>query len=165
MRLNSLRLQLRFLVPLALILVAAAYLALPLMDQLTLRWFSRDLNSRGELVASALSDSIAGSLQDPHDTRLTALLDRTVQNERLVAIALCSLDGRMLQKSSGFPPELNCAQARQAADGPDSVLQIGGGPVHVGVHAVNGDAGPIADWCCCTTSASSSAAARTRVNT
>jgi hypothetical protein len=51
-------LQLRFLVPLVVVLVASAYLALPLMDQLTLRWFARDLNIRGLLVTTALSDSI-----------------------------------------------------------------------------------------------------------
>ena len=39
---KTLRLQLRFLVPLALTLTAAAYIALPLMDRLTLRWFARD---------------------------------------------------------------------------------------------------------------------------
>ena len=54
--LKTLRLQFRFLVPLVVVLVAAAYLAVPLMDQVTLRWFSRDLNSRGILVANALSD-------------------------------------------------------------------------------------------------------------
>ena len=59
MALKTLRLQLRFLLPLAATLVVAAYLAVPLMDQVTLRWFSRDLNSRGVLVANALSDSIA----------------------------------------------------------------------------------------------------------
>ena len=33
-----------------------------LLDQVTLRWFSRDLNSRGVLVATALSDSIGRRL-------------------------------------------------------------------------------------------------------
>ena len=41
---KSLNLQLRFLLPLVVTLVVAAYLAVPLMDQLTLRWFARDLN-------------------------------------------------------------------------------------------------------------------------
>jgi trehalose 6-phosphate synthase len=145
MRVNSLRLQLRFLIPLALILIAAAYLALPLMDQLTLRWFARDLNSRGTLVASALSDSIAESLGKPDGARLQALLERTVQNERLVAIGLCSLDGRVLQRTAAFPAWLSCAQAEQAAHNGDAALQIDGGPVHVGVHPVRTDAGPIAD--------------------
>ena len=54
---KTLRLQLRFLVPLVLTLVAAAYVALPLMDRLTLRWFARDLDTRATLVAGALSSS------------------------------------------------------------------------------------------------------------
>ena len=41
---RTLRLQLRFLLPLLVTLVAAAYLAVPLLDSVTLRWFSRDLN-------------------------------------------------------------------------------------------------------------------------
>ena len=44
---KTFRLQLRFLAPLVVTLVATAYLALPLVDGLTLRWFSRDLNLRG----------------------------------------------------------------------------------------------------------------------
>ena len=62
MALKTVRLQLRFLVPLVAVLVAASYLAVPLMDQVTLRWFSRDLNSRGMLVANALSDSVGEAL-------------------------------------------------------------------------------------------------------
>ena len=62
MTLKTVRLQLRFLLPLVATLIAAAYLAAPLMDQVTLRWFSRDLNSRGVLVANALSDSLAEAL-------------------------------------------------------------------------------------------------------
>ena len=53
---KSLNLQLRFLAPLVATLVVAAYFALPLMDRLTLRWFARDLNSRGSLVTNTLSD-------------------------------------------------------------------------------------------------------------
>jgi trehalose 6-phosphate synthase len=52
-------LQLRFLLPLVLVLTAAAYLALPLMDRLTLRWFARDLNLRGNLVAALVTMAVA----------------------------------------------------------------------------------------------------------
>ena len=97
---NTFRLQLRFLVPLVLTLVAAAYLALPLMDRLTLRWFSRDLDLRGSLLANALSDSIADALAERRTTHLQTLFDRAVQDERLVAIGLCALDGRLLAHMS-----------------------------------------------------------------
>ena len=60
--LKSARLQLRFLLPLVITLIAAAYVSVPLLDQVTLRWFSRDLNSRGVLVANALSDSVADAM-------------------------------------------------------------------------------------------------------
>jgi len=142
---NTLRLQLRFLVPLVVTLVAAAYLALSLMDRLTLRWFSRDLDLRGTLVADALSDSIAQALADPLDGRLQALFNRTLQDERLVAIGLCSVDGRLLRRSAAFPVSLTCSEALQAAAHADPMLRIEGGPVHVGMYPVNEESGRVAD--------------------
>jgi alpha,alpha-trehalose-phosphate synthase [UDP-forming] len=142
---NTFRLQLRFLVPLVVTLVAAAYLALPLMDRLTLRWFSRDQDLRGALLANALSDSIAEALSHERSSHLQTLLNRAVQDERLVAIGLCSLDGHLLDRSAGYPPTLTCAEARQAAAHTDSLLRIEGGPVHVGVYPTNDDSGRIAD--------------------
>jgi trehalose 6-phosphate synthase len=136
--------QLRFLLPLLAILVAAAYLALPLLDQVTLRWFSRDLNARGALVTNALSDSIADALNDAKVPKLQALFDRTVQDERLLGIGLCSLDGQLIRHSSGFPTSLQCPQAEVAAENPDPRVQLAGGPVHLGVHVVNGESAPLA---------------------
>jgi hypothetical protein len=86
---KTLQLQLRFLIPLLLALVIAALVVLPLMDQLTLRWFSRDLNTRGTAVANALSDSIEDALNSGSSTRLQSLFERAARDERLVAIALC----------------------------------------------------------------------------
>jgi trehalose-6-phosphate synthase len=141
---NIFNLQLRFLIPLVLTLVGAAYVALPLMDQLTLRWFSRDLNSRGTLVTNALSDSISETLSDVKETRLEALFDRTVQDERLFAIGLCSLDGVLLRHTSTYPMTLGCRDAQAVAELAGPRLNLVGGPVHVGVHTVNAESGPIA---------------------
>ena len=141
---NTLRLQLRFLVPLVLTLIAAAYLAVPVMDRLTLRWFSRDLNLRGSLVTKTLSDSIAEGLADPGSTRMQSLFNRVVQDERLVAIGLCSLNGDLLRRSPGFPKSLNCARATVIGEQDDPQLRIEGGPVHVGVYPVTDDQGTIA---------------------
>lgn len=44
------RLSLRFLFPLALVLAAFANAVIPLVDSLTLKWFLRDLEIRGELI-------------------------------------------------------------------------------------------------------------------
>jgi len=142
---NSLRLQLRFLLPLVLTLIATAYLVLPLMDRLTLRWFSRDLNLRGSLVASALSDSIAENRQDFKTRRLQTLIDRAAQDERLVGIGLCSIEGEVVRRTAGFPNDLTCEKAREIAGQNESQLKLEGGSVQVGMHPINGDSGRMAD--------------------
>jgi trehalose-6-phosphate synthase len=142
---KTIRLQLRFLLPLVAILTAAAYMALPLMDRLTLRWFARDLNMRGTLVANALSESIADALPDPKGRKLQALFNRAAQDERLVAIGLCSTDKKLLRSTASFPKDMDCARAEQIAGGRDHLLRIGGGPVHVGVYPVTAEAGPVGE--------------------
>jgi alpha,alpha-trehalose-phosphate synthase [UDP-forming] len=138
MTFRTLRLQLRFLLPLVATLVVAAYLAVPLLDQVTLRWFSRDLNSRGVLVANALSDSTSQALQDDDAARLGPLFDRAAQDERLVAIGLCNADGVLLQSTARFPGFLTCPAALALSRLAAPSLAIGGGAVHVGVHDVLG---------------------------
>lgn len=138
MALSSLRLQLRFLLPLMATLVLAATLAVPLLDQVTLRWFSRDLNARGLLVANALSDSVAEALVARRPARLQPLFERAAQDERLFAIGLCSPAGDLLQRTERFPPELTCRRAVDVALQGDQQLALAGGSVHVGVHDVMG---------------------------
>ncbi len=142
---NTFRLQLRFLLPLFVVLAAAAYLALPLMDRLTLRWFARDLNSRGSLMTNAISDSVAEALQDHKGPRLDVLFNRTMQDERLVAIGLCSTDGQLLRSTRGYPATLSCSMAQEVAALSDPQLSIEGGPVHVGVHPVTSESGRLAN--------------------
>ncbi len=141
---NTFRLQLRFLIPLLLTLGIAAYLALPLMDRLTLRWFSRDLTLRGVLVTNALSDSIDEALKDPGGGRLQALFNRALKDERLVAIGLCSPDGQLLRRTDNYPVTLDCKTAEATAAEASPIVRIAGGPVHVGVHEVTGEGGPVA---------------------
>ncbi|HUG25235.1 alpha,alpha-trehalose-phosphate synthase (UDP-forming) [Piscinibacter sp.] len=139
-----LNLQLRFLLPLVLTLVAAAYLAVPLMDDLTLRWFARDLDMRGVLVTNTLSDSIAEAIDEADGTRLQAIFDRAVQDERLFAVGLCGLDGELLRRTANFPEGLGCADARKLATQPEPRMDLAGGAVHVGLHTIDPGLGPVA---------------------
>jgi trehalose 6-phosphate synthase len=143
--LKTLRLQLRFLVPLVLTLTAAAYIALPLMDKLTLRWFARDLNMRGALVANALTESIEDALQQGRDSRVQALFNRAVQDERLVAIGLCAEDDSLLQHTAGYPRSLDCKEARQIAGTRDPLLRASGGAMQVGLYPVDSQGKHIGD--------------------
>ena len=142
---NTIRLQLRFLLPLVITVVAAAYLAVPLMDRINLRWSSRDLNLRAALVTNALSDSIAEALRENNVRRLQPLFARAVQDERLIAIGLCVKGGRLLYATPGFPRTLTCERAREIGAQATPELRLEVGAVHVGVHPVSTEAGVIAD--------------------
>ncbi len=139
---KTFRLQLRFLVPLVIILTGTAYLALPVMDRLTLRWFARDLDMRGALVATALSDSLTDA--ETRGRKLQAIFDRAVQDERLVAIGWCSGD-QVVRRTARFPSDLTCTQAKETAAERTATMRIEGGPVHVSFHAITGEAGPVGD--------------------
>ncbi|CAA9403832.1 MAG: Alpha,alpha-trehalose-phosphate synthase [UDP-forming] [uncultured Ramlibacter sp.] len=133
---NTLRLQLRFLLPLVAVLVGAAYLASSLLDELTGRWFSRDLNMRGALIASTLEDSITEGLARRQGSRLEAVFERALKDERLYAIALCGPDGIPVRGTANFPQGLVCSDIEQAAKRPEPMLSLPGGPVHVGFHPI-----------------------------
>lgn len=131
------RLQLRFLVPLLITLIAAAWVALPMMDRLTLHWFARDLSTRGELIANTLSDSIADAAGEGNDVRLQALFDRAVKDERLVAVGLCSSDRKMMLHTQAFPRTLDCAAATGISAQTDPRLDLSSGAIHVGVYPIH----------------------------
>ena len=57
------RLSLRFIVPLLVVLTAFAYAVLPLVDNLTVRWFVRDLDIRASLIANTVQRAVEDSVQ------------------------------------------------------------------------------------------------------
>jgi trehalose 6-phosphate synthase len=141
---QTIRLQLRFLLPLIFVVIATAWLVLPLVDRVTLRWFARDLDSRGAVVANALSDSVVEAMRVNRPHQLEKLFDRALQDERLFAIGLCSPEGRMLERTAAFPSELNCFNALEISSKRDPRLLLSGGPVHVAMHDVIDQPHPVA---------------------
>lgn len=135
--LRTLRLQLRFLLPLACVMVLAAYAALPVMDRMTLRWSMRDMNQRGALVANALSDSIAEAIDADATPRLHALLERAARDERVYAIGVCRGNGSAWVRTAAYPASLACAALRDAASRNDARLPLPGGEVLASVHALD----------------------------
>ncbi len=102
------QLSLRFIFPLAVVLGAFALVMLPLVDELAQRWFLRDLDIRSQLLARSLRDPMADlvALQDAQG--IQSLFDRSVSDAHVRAIAFCDMSGRLLYRSSGFPPGLGC---------------------------------------------------------
>ena len=80
------RLSLRFVVPLLIALSVFAYAALPLVDKLTLRWFSRDLDMRANLISNTVEEPLQDLLQAGNRRRILQFFTRITQDERLLAI-------------------------------------------------------------------------------
>jgi len=123
------RLSLRFVVPLALALGGIAYGVAPLVDELTLKWFVRDLDIRAKLVASAAQ----------------AFFTRMLQDERLYALGYCDATGKLLYKTPTLPHEVVCRNpAAPPLDG-GQVLRQPGGSLHAAEIPVLVDGQPLGE--------------------
>jgi trehalose 6-phosphate synthase len=138
--LSLVRLSLRFLVPLMFALAAFAYAAVPLADSLMLRWFTRDLDTRANLIAATAQEPLAELIRSGSGARIGSYFNRLLQDERLYAVGLCFADGSGPVATRGFPDSLRCADVAPAADGPRPVLRtMRGGVLHVSVRPVEVD--------------------------
>src|ERR1043165_9381416 len=80
------RLSLRFVIPLLVALAGFAYAALPLVDKLMLRWFSRDLEVRANLIARTVEDPMQDLIASGNRRRIQQFFTRITQEGRLLAI-------------------------------------------------------------------------------
>ncbi|QDZ27970.1 trehalose-6-phosphate synthase [Noviherbaspirillum sp. UKPF54] len=128
-----LRLSLRFVLPLALVLGVSAYVVVPLVDDLTLRWFVRDLDTRSQSLANALQDPLQEYVPAGAEKKITQLFDRAMRDERLYAIAFCDADGKLLYKTSTYPKSLGCNVKMETDGKRQSLIRLPEGALHVSV--------------------------------
>ena len=139
MPLRLLRLSLRFVLPLGLVLGLFAYAVVPLVDDLTLRWFVRDLDTRSQSLANALQEPLAEYIPIHAEKKVTQLFDRAMQDERLHAIAFCDPAGNLLYKTSTYPKSLGCRTVMGKDGRRQSLINFPQGPLHVSESAVEQD--------------------------
>jgi trehalose-6-phosphate synthase len=135
------RLSLRFLIPLALALGGIAYGVVPLVDELTLKWFVRDLDIRKNLIASAVQEPLVELLTDNARDRVRlqrvqALFSRILQDERLFALGFCDGAGKLVYRTPTLPAAVSCRAPGAPAEEAGRVLQQPRGPLHVGATPV-----------------------------
>jgi trehalose 6-phosphate synthase len=145
------RLSLRFLVPLVVALGAIAYAVVPLVDQLTLKWFLRDLDTRAAVIAKATQDQLVDLVREPvrepareqgrgTEARraVLKLFNRIIEDERVYAVGFCDASGRLLYATGLFPAaEVRC----RAEDEPrySQVTRTASGPLHVAASPIEAD--------------------------
>jgi trehalose-6-phosphate synthase len=134
--LRSLRLSLRFVIPLTLALVLLAYAVMPLVGKLTLRWFVRDIDIRSQLIASTLHDPLADLVRQGDRARINALFLRAIKDERLFALGFCDGKGKLLYKTPTFPESLGCGSSDAGHAESGSLVTLSQGPLHVATSPV-----------------------------
>src|ERR1041385_5983380 len=126
------RLSLRFIVPLLLVVGAIAYAVVPLVDELTLRWFVRDLDIRATLIATTVQDPLEDLVRTRNRARIVQLFTRITRDERLFAVGFCPAAGDAPIAAPTLPPEVSCAKLDQFS-GSGHLLNSAHGPVLVSV--------------------------------
>jgi len=137
--LRTLRLSLRFLLPLLVVMAALAYVSVPVVDSLTQRWFVRDLDLRSSLISRTVGEQIGDLLQANAGDRINALLERTAADDRVYALALCDPDGHFIQKTARFPGIVDCGVRQRSVEGMGFVVELPSGPLHVAVSDIRRD--------------------------
>jgi trehalose 6-phosphate synthase len=133
---RSLRLSLRFVLPLAAAIALLAYAAVPLMDKLMLRWSVRDLDIRSQLIAASLQEPLDELLQWGDERRINRLLARSIRDSRLFALGYCDEQGKLLYRTATFPNSLGCQIPAGKSGYPKSMIRLPQGPVHVSINAI-----------------------------
>ncbi|MGE5161974.1 MAG: alpha,alpha-trehalose-phosphate synthase (UDP-forming) [Betaproteobacteria bacterium] len=127
---RSLRLSLRFLLPLALAMLAMAYFTVPVVDSLTLRWFMRDLDIRAGTIGRALEEPVLDAVERDAWRRVDSQLERIASDERLLALGVCNVAGDLVRKTRLMPGGLDCRTVDGASEG-GAMVRLSRGPVHV----------------------------------
>jgi trehalose 6-phosphate synthase len=136
------RLSLRFVLPLLLVLAGIAYAIAPLVDQLTLKWFVRDLDIRATLIANTIQEPLQEQLAAGKKAKIGAFFARITQDERLYAVGYCASDQSTAVASRALPAEIRCTDLSRWEQAGDHLLSSTQGPLHVAVKPMTSELGP-----------------------
>jgi len=133
------RLSLRFVLPLLLAIGLVAYAVRPLVDQLTLRWFVRDLDIRAQLIANTVQEPLVDLVRANARPKIAALFNRIAEDERLYAIGFCDAQRRQFTGTRNFPADVGCDSLDRFAQGETRLLANTKGPLHVAVESLRAE--------------------------
>lgn len=119
--------SLRFIFPIVILLIVAAFALLPLVDSLTLNWFKKDLNLRSQLIARSINVSVKDMTGSGSVAGIPKLLEEFTADERLLAIGLCNFNDELIYKTLHFPDSINCSQGKSSFNS----LEISSGEIYL----------------------------------
>lgn len=136
------RLSLRFIIPLLIALGALAYVAVPLVDRMTMRWSIRDLDLRAALVANSIHGEIQEQLSSDSSKKLLALFARIAQDERIYALGYCRTATSKILATQTMPDTVRCDNLDSFRLSGHNILHGRNGSLHVAINPVGSAADP-----------------------
>lgn len=130
------RLIIRFVIPLGIALAVIAYGVMPLVDSLTLKWFTRDLDIRSQLIAKTVEESFSELIRSNSTTKVMRFFEQATQDERLYALGFCDTANLLKYRTKTFPNELNCKNTPVGTEKISQIVSLEHGPVHVASYTI-----------------------------
>lgn len=127
------KLSIRFVLPLLIVLAGIAYALAPLVDQLTLRWFVRDIEIRSALIANTIQEPLFEQLAAGKKVKIGEFFNRISQDERLYAIGYCASSDATMLASRTLPVQVSCVDLDRWIAPNEQLLPGAKGLLHVAV--------------------------------
>ncbi|MCC6277228.1 MAG: trehalose-6-phosphate synthase [Oligoflexia bacterium] len=132
------RLSLKFILPLVLVLALITYALMPLVDQLTLKWFVRDLDIRSKLITDTMQLPLAELIQSDSRAKVSNFFNRVIRDERLYALGFCVQANELKFKTQTFPIDFNCT-SEVKGENQSVVIKLSKGSLHFAKHAIDSE--------------------------
>jgi trehalose 6-phosphate synthase len=136
------RLSLRFVLPLLLVLAGIGYAVAPLVDQMMLRWFVKDIEIRASLIANAIQEPLREELAAGRKVKIINFFNRIAEDERLYALGYCATPDDPIVPSRSLPPEIRCAELERWKLPGRNLMPSAQGPLHLTVKAIASEVAP-----------------------
>ncbi len=121
---------LRFVFPLLLALTSLAVFATPLADGLVSSWFQRDVKMRTALIFQSVEYTLTDLWnQGKRLESYKKLFDNIARDERVLAVGICSAEGKLVTKSAQWPLNFDCPASLLEAEPKFSVQKLEKGAV------------------------------------
>ena len=128
----------RYGIPSLLAIIIIAYFGVPLVNSMLTGWFRDDVELRARLIANSSEQSLS-TLVDKHEiASLRTYLSRLTADKRLLAVMLCTKEGKTIYKTELMPAAVDC-NSHSEANKNNLVLQLPSGSVEVSTFDMNDD--------------------------
>lgn len=128
--------SLKFILPLSFILGAIAFLVVPLIDDLTLTWFKKDLDLRSQFISRSINIPLKALIQSNDKKKINELFEDFALDERLLAIGFCDSTDKLVYKTRNFPTAISCQKNYEE----DPLVRLEEGSVHIFFYKIKDDA-------------------------